>query len=73
MIKDIQFQIEYLTTELTEMLMSKYGWDIQKALDVLYGSIFFKKLIDPKCRLYYQGSVYLFNYLTREVETGKLY
>ena len=29
---DIQFQIECLTTELADMLMQKYGWDIKKAL-----------------------------------------
>lgn len=34
--KDIQFQIECLATELVEMLMQKYGWDIKTALDQLY-------------------------------------
>ena len=33
---DIQFQIECLTSELTELLMAEYGWDIQKAFDELY-------------------------------------
>ena len=28
MSEDIQFQIECLSTELVEMLMQKYGWDI---------------------------------------------
>ena len=36
MSNDIQFQIECLSTELTSMLMEKYGWDIKKALDELY-------------------------------------
>lgn len=31
---DIQFQIEGLSTELVEMLMSKYGWDLKTALDL---------------------------------------
>ena len=30
--KDIQFQIECLSTELVELLMQKYGWSIKKAL-----------------------------------------
>lgn len=34
--EDIQFQIECLSTELVEMLMQKYGWDMKKALDELY-------------------------------------
>lgn len=70
--KDIQFQIESLSAELAEMLMEKYDWDIQKALDQLYGSQLFEKLNEPKCKLYCQGAVYLFDYLENEIETGKL-
>lgn len=33
---NIQFQIECLATELVEMLMQKYGWDMKTALDVCY-------------------------------------
>lgn len=32
MTQDIQFQIECLATELTEMLMEEYGWDIRRPL-----------------------------------------
>ena len=70
--KDIQFLIECLSAELAELLMEEYGWDIQKALDELFGSELYSKLNDPKCKLYYQGSVYLFDYLKREIETGKI-
>lgn len=70
--QDIQFQIEGLTAELAEMLMEEYGWDMQKSLDQLYGSLLYSKLNEPKCRLYYQGPVYLFDFLKKEIETGKL-
>lgn len=69
---DIQFQIECLTSELATMLMEEYGWDIQMALDQIYGSLLYEKLNDPKCGLYYQGAIYLFDYLQKEIETGKL-
>lgn len=72
MTQDIQFQIECLTAELTEMLMAEYGWDIRRALDELYSSITFTKLNDPECGLYYQGAVYIFQYLKYEIETGKI-
>lgn len=72
MTQDIQFQIECLATELTEMLMSEYGWDMRRALDELYGSTTFAKLNDPECGLYYQGAVYIFQYLKAEIETGKI-
>ncbi len=67
---DIHFQIECLTTELTEMLMEKYGWDIKKALDELYSSETYARLTDPTCGLYYESAVYVFSYLQNEIETG---
>lgn len=70
--RDIQYQVECLTTDLTEMLMEQYGWDMLKALDVLYGSQTFAKINDPKCGLYYQGSVYVFDFLKHEIETGRI-
>lgn len=69
--KNMQFQIECLSTELVEMLMNKYGWNIKKALDALYFSETFKRLCDPLCGLYYEGAVYVFSYLENEMETGK--
>ena len=70
--KDIQFQIESLTAELAERLMEEYNWDMQKSLDQLYGSRLYEKLNDPKCKLYCQSAVYLFDYLSNELETGNL-
>ena len=68
--EDIQFQIECLSTELVEMLMQKYGWNMKKALDELYSSETYKRLCNPECGLYYEGSVYVFSYLENEIETG---
>ena len=72
MTQDIQFQIECLAAELTEMLMTEYNWDIRRALDELYSSATFAKLNDPECGLYYQGAVYVFQFLKSEIETGKI-
>lgn len=72
MTQDIQFQIECLAAELVEMLMEEYGWDIRRALDELYSSTTFLKLNDPECGLYYQGAVYVFEFLKSEIETGKI-
>lgn len=70
--KEMQYQVESLSSDLIEMLIAEYGWDMQKALDVLYGSQTFAKINDPKCGLYYQGSVYVFDFLKHEMETGKI-
>lgn len=67
---DIQFQIECLSTELTSMLMERYGWDIKKALDELYASETFQRLNDPTCGLYYESAVYVFSYMQNEIEGG---
>lgn len=72
MSQDIQFQIECLAAELIEMLMVSYGWDMQRALDELYSSETFAKMNDPECGLYYQGAVYIFQFLKSEIETGKI-
>ena len=42
--RDIQYQIECLTSDLAKMLMEEYGWDMLKALDVLYGSETYSKV-----------------------------
>lgn len=70
--KDIQIEVDFLATDLTQMLMERYGWDMMKALDVLYGSDTFAKVNDPECGLYYQGAVYVFDFLKNEIETGKI-
>jgi hypothetical protein len=62
--------IECISTELVEMLMEKYGWNMKRALDELYTSETFKRLNDPKCGLYYESPVYVFTYLENEIETG---
>ena len=67
---DIQFQIECLSTELTDMLMDTYGWDFKQALDELYSSETFQRLNDPKCGLYYESAIYVFSYLRNEIESG---
>ena len=72
MTQDIQFQIECLTAELTQMLMEEYGWDMRRALDEIYLSTTFAKLNDPECGLYYQGAVYVFQFLKSEIETGRV-
>ncbi|MDE5813314.1 MAG: hypothetical protein K2H72_03420 [Muribaculaceae bacterium] len=70
--QDIQFQIECLSSELVQMIMEHYGWDMMRALDALYESETFARLNDPKCGMYYQGAIYVFDFLKDEIETGKI-
>lgn len=70
--KDIQFQIECLSSELVRMLIDEYHWDIKRALDELYSSETYARLNDPECGLYYESAVYVFSFLRNELETGKI-
>ena len=66
--KEKQFLVEFLGKELIEMLMSDYGWDLQKSMDVLYSSETFAKLEDERSGLYYQGAIYVYSFLKQEIE-----
>ena len=70
--KDIQIELDFLSTDLVQMLMEKYGWDMLTAIDVLYNSSTFSKINDPECGLYFQGPVYVFDFLKNEIETGRI-
>ncbi len=45
---------------------------MERALDELYNSKTFEKINDPKCGLYFQSPVYVFDFLKNEIETGKM-
>lgn len=65
-----QFLIESLCEDLVPMLMEEYGFTSDEAMDVLYKSRTFSKVEDPQTGLYYQGSVYVFEYLKEEVNSS---
>ena len=70
--KEKQFLVESLGKELIEMLMSDYGWVLQKSMDVLYSSETFAKLEDERSGLYYQGAIYVYSFLKQEIEKGTI-
>jgi len=57
--------------------LSCFEFDEEKATEIgliikEFPSITFTKLNDPECGLYYQGAVYIFQFLKSEIETGKI-
>ncbi len=64
---DRQFLIECLCEDLVPMLMEEYGLTDMEAIDRLYQSNTFAKIEDPQTGLYYQGAVYVFEYLKEEI------
>ncbi len=69
--QDKQFLIECLCTELVPMLMNEFGIDEQSAIEKLYRSKTFSKLEDSDTGLYYQGAVYVFEFLKKEFKNGR--
>ena len=64
---DRQFLIECLCEDLVPMLMEEYGLTDMEAINRLYQSNTFAKIEDPQTGLYYQGAVYVFEYLKEEI------
>jgi len=64
---DKQFLIECLTTDLLKMLIEDYGFTMEKALDTLYNSRTYEKIERESTGLYYQGSVYVMEFLKEEL------
>ena len=71
MTNDEQFLIESLTTELIALVMEETGVDLQTAMDIVYRSDTYKKLLDIKTGLYFQSPRYVFDFLNSEIITGK--
>ena len=54
------------------MLMKKISMSMADALDTLYNSETYEKLSDPRSGLYYQAPGYVYDFLDKEIEYGKM-
>lgn len=64
----IQIMKDEMTVELAEWLMDTYGYDSEKALDILYTSKTFDRLQHNSIGFYYQSVGYVSSFLKNEVE-----
>lgn len=69
---DIQYLNECMVRDLAMMLIGKYNITLAEALDMLYNSETYEKLQNPRTGLYFQSPVYVFDFLQRELEQGKI-
>ncbi len=65
--RDKQFMIECLTADLIQMLMEDRGLSMAEAMSMLYNSKTYEKLEDERTGLYYQGAVYVMEFLEEEL------
>ena len=70
--EDRQFLIETLCEDLVPMIMKEYNLSAIEALDKLYKSKTFAKIEDPQTGLYFQGAVYVFDFIKEEFKQSNL-
>ncbi len=66
------FMIEEISKEIIGFLMSERGLSMEDALRTLYTSDTYSKLIDLSTGLYSQSTAYVYEYLDKELSTGKM-
>ena len=66
MTDDEQFMIECITTELTSYVMRDYHIDMKEALDKVYNSETYSKLINTNSGLYYQSPLLVYDIFKEE-------
>lgn len=63
----IKMMQEDMYAELIQILMEKYGYTLEKAMDTLYNSETFTRLQDANTGLYYQSPGYVYSFLNSEL------
>ena len=72
MSKDVEFAIEELVKELALRLMEERGFSMKEALDTIYNSDTYTKVLDLRTGLYSQSTAYVYSILETEILTGKI-
>ena len=63
----IKMMQEDMYAELIQILMEKYGYTLEKAMDTLYNSETFARWQDANTGLYYQSPGYVYSFLNSEL------
>ncbi len=69
---DFEYMVEGMTRDLAVMLMERRGMSMTSALDTLYNSETYEKLSNPRSGLYFQSPGYVYDFLDKEIEYGKM-
>ena len=69
---ETKFLIDTLTKNLVLKVMEEYGSSITEAMDMVYNSQLYEKILDQETGLYYQSAGYNYELLRHELRTGSL-
>ncbi len=62
-----------MVSKLATLLMEKHPeFSMEHALDEVFNSDTYKKLMDEQTQLYHQSARYVFSFLEEELQTGKI-
>ncbi|WP_288735331.1 hypothetical protein [uncultured Parabacteroides sp.] len=70
--EQIEFLIEVLSSEIIQILMEEWEYNMTQAMDVYYNSDTFERLSNPATGLYYQSAGYVYDFLKKEITTGRV-
>lgn len=63
---------EYITQDLVILLMKDRNIKVNEAMNTIYNSTVFKKLLNDDSGLYLESSLYVFDLLQNELRNGVL-
>ena len=66
------FLINNSIDQITVFLMEDYHLELPKALELIYNSQFYEKIVNLDTGLYYQSAAYNYGLLKHEIDFGKL-
>lgn len=66
------FMVEEISKDIVLLLMEEYGMSLDDAMRVLYTSDTYNRLSDLHTGLYSQSTAYVYEYLEKELATGKM-
>ena len=64
--------IEELVKDMAIILITEKGMTMMQALDAIYNSDTYTSLINLKTGLYSQSTAYVYEYLEKDLTTGKM-
>lgn len=67
-----KYLIDKSVDKMTEFLVHDYNLQIGQAIDFIYNSDTYQKLINTQTGLYIQSSAYVYQLLENEYKTGKI-
>ncbi len=69
---DFDYMLEGMTRDLAVLLIDRRNMSMTDALDTVYNSETYEKLSDPRSGLYFQAPGYVYDFIDKEIEYGKM-